>query len=139
MRAAASSASRARLSEPAPPLVHVLGSGPMARHALFRAALCVALVATAAAAHARLDMPPRRVLAWMMDMKDHSQGDCTQHELDRQLGELRLRSRLRQVTDFSLAVYGAGVNGTIVNSTCGALIESGVPAICRLRTCRSSH
>ena len=62
-------------------------------------------------------------------MKDHSQGDCTQHELDRQLGELRLRSRLRQVTDFSLAVYGAGVNGTIVNSTCGALIESGVPAI----------
>ena len=83
---------------------------------------------------------PRRVLA-RMDMKDHNQGDqdCTQHELDRQLGELRLRSQLRQVTDFSLAVYGAGVNGTIVNSTCGALIESGVPAICRLRTCRSSH
>jgi hypothetical protein len=26
-------------------------------------------------------------------------------------------------------MYGTGMNGTIVNSTCGALIESGVPAI----------
>ena len=76
-------------------------------------------------------MPPRRVLA-RMDMKDHRQGDCTdctQHELDRQLGELRLCSRLRQVTDVSPAMYGTGLNGTIVNSTCGALIESGVPAM----------
>ena len=52
-----------------------------------------------------------------------------QRELERQLGELRLRARLGQVTDVSPAMYGGGANGTIVNSTCGALLESAVPAM----------
>eukprot|EP01051_Picozoa_sp_SAG22_P019114 SAG22_NODE_3425_length_1719_cov_1.348148_1_plen_401_part_00 len=41
-------------------------------------------------------LPPRRVMAWL-DMKDYRQ-DCTQSELDQQLGELRHRSSLWAAT-----------------------------------------